>query len=123
MAEDGSSYVWPDGELVNPDKLAAWLKEDILLRRVKAPPVHRMPRGRAQRGKAAAAEDANADTEAETAAFAEAQVLAESLKVPLAEAVQLLADGREDYVPPAALRLWKGMATRLLTKRTPQRAT
>ena len=35
VAEDGStSYCWPDGELVTPDKLAAWLKEDILLRRV-----------------------------------------------------------------------------------------
>ncbi|KAK4102679.1 hypothetical protein N658DRAFT_506287, partial [Parathielavia hyrcaniae] len=27
---DGSLYTWPDGELVTPDKLAAWLNEDIL---------------------------------------------------------------------------------------------
>lgn len=100
MADDGSAYTWPDGELVTPDKLAAWLKEDILLRRVKAPAVQRKPRGPGRRGKTAA--DANANTEAEAAAFAEAQVLAEALKVPLTEAVQLLADDREDYVPPAA---------------------
>jgi hypothetical protein len=35
IAKDGSSYCWPDGELVTPDKLAVWLKEDILLRRIK----------------------------------------------------------------------------------------
>ncbi|KAK4095692.1 hypothetical protein N658DRAFT_387653, partial [Parathielavia hyrcaniae] len=101
MAEDDSAYTWPDGELVTPDKLAAWLKEDILLRRVKAPAVRREPRGPARRGKMAA--DAGSDTEAEAAAFAEAQVLAETLGVPLAESVQLLADDREDYVPPAAV--------------------
>jgi hypothetical protein len=27
----GSFYSWPDGELVTPDKLAGWLKEDIPL--------------------------------------------------------------------------------------------
>ena len=32
---DGTLFTWLDGELVTPDKLAAWLKEDILLRRVK----------------------------------------------------------------------------------------
>jgi hypothetical protein len=32
---DGTLYTWPDGELVTPDKLAAWLKEDILLQRTK----------------------------------------------------------------------------------------
>ncbi|RFU24944.1 hypothetical protein B7463_g11393, partial [Scytalidium lignicola] len=31
-----SSHVWPDGKLVMLDKLVAWLKEDILLRQVKA---------------------------------------------------------------------------------------
>jgi hypothetical protein len=31
----GVTTTWPDGELVTPDKLAAWLSEDILLRRVK----------------------------------------------------------------------------------------
>jgi len=34
---DGTLFTWPDGEFVTPDKLAAWLKEDILLRRVKVP--------------------------------------------------------------------------------------
>ena len=29
---DGTLVTWPDGDLVTPDKLAAWLKEDILLR-------------------------------------------------------------------------------------------
>ncbi|KAM4066406.1 centromere DNA-binding protein complex CBF3 subunit [Hirsutella rhossiliensis] len=42
-AADGSLYSWPDGELVTPDKLAAWLKEDILLRRV-VPPQKKKPR-------------------------------------------------------------------------------
>ncbi|XP_044714726.1 PIF1-like helicase domain-containing protein [Hirsutella rhossiliensis] len=41
----GSLYSWPDGELVTPDKLAAWLKEDILLRRV-VPPQKKKPRAR-----------------------------------------------------------------------------
>ncbi|XP_044714774.1 centromere DNA-binding protein complex CBF3 subunit [Hirsutella rhossiliensis] len=45
-AADGSLYSWPDGELVTPDKLAAWLKEDILLRRV-VPPQKKKPRARA----------------------------------------------------------------------------
>ncbi|KAM4058575.1 centromere DNA-binding protein complex CBF3 subunit [Hirsutella rhossiliensis] len=44
-AADGSLYSWPDGELVTPDKLAAWLKEDILLRRVVPP--QKKPRARA----------------------------------------------------------------------------
>ncbi|KAM4055506.1 centromere DNA-binding protein complex CBF3 subunit, domain 2 domain-containing protein [Hirsutella rhossiliensis] len=44
-AADGSLYSWPDGELVTPDKLAAWLKEDILLRRV-VPPQKKKPRAR-----------------------------------------------------------------------------
>jgi hypothetical protein len=34
QAQDGSMYSWPDSELVMPDKLAAWLKEDVLLQRV-----------------------------------------------------------------------------------------
>jgi hypothetical protein len=104
MAEDGSAYSWPDGELVTPDKLAAWLKEDILLRRVKVPEVQlkrRGGRGVARRRRKTAT-DADADAEAEAAGLAEAQVLGEVLKVPLTEAVQLLVDDREDYVPPAA---------------------
>ncbi|KAM4067976.1 centromere DNA-binding protein complex CBF3 subunit [Hirsutella rhossiliensis] len=47
-AADGSLYSWPDGELVTPDKLAAWLKEDILLRRV-VPPQKKKPRARTYR--------------------------------------------------------------------------
>ncbi|RKK58144.1 hypothetical protein BFJ69_g17421, partial [Fusarium oxysporum] len=80
-AADGSLYSWPDGELVTPDKLAAWLKEDILLRRV-APP-QKKPRARAR--------------------AREAESLAEALEVPLVEAAELLADDREGYVPPTAL--------------------
>jgi Centromere DNA-binding protein complex CBF3 subunit, domain 2 len=34
---DGVLSAWPDGELVTPDKLAAWLSEDLLLRRVAIP--------------------------------------------------------------------------------------
>ncbi|XP_044715448.1 centromere DNA-binding protein complex CBF3 subunit [Hirsutella rhossiliensis] len=45
----GSLYSWPDGELVTPDKLAAWLKEDILLRRV-VPPQKKKPRARPRDG-------------------------------------------------------------------------
>ncbi|KAM4067561.1 pyruvate phosphate dikinase, PEP/pyruvate binding domain-containing protein [Hirsutella rhossiliensis] len=86
-AADGSLYSWPDGELVTPDKLAAWLKEDILLRRV-VPPQKKKPRAREQ---------------LEAAAMAEAESLAEALEVPLAEAAELLADDREGYVPPTGL--------------------
>ncbi|XP_044715219.1 centromere DNA-binding protein complex CBF3 subunit [Hirsutella rhossiliensis] len=85
-AADGSLYSWPDGELVTPDKLAAWLKEDILLRRVVPP--QKKPRAREQ---------------LEAAAMAEAESLAEALEVPLAEAAELLADDREGYVPPTGL--------------------
>ncbi|EAQ84117.1 hypothetical protein CHGG_10521 [Chaetomium globosum CBS 148.51] len=80
-------------------KLAAWLKEDILLRRVKVPAVRpNKPRG-ASRRRAKTATDA--DDDAEAAALGEAQVLTETIKVSLEEAVQLLADDREDYNPPA----------------------
>ncbi|KAM4057401.1 centromere DNA-binding protein complex CBF3 subunit [Hirsutella rhossiliensis] len=65
-AADGSLYSWPDGELVTPDKLAAWLKEDILLRRV-VPPQKKKPRAREQ---------------LEAAAMAEAESLAEALRSP-----------------------------------------
>jgi hypothetical protein len=34
---DGTLSTWLDGKLIIPDKLAAWLKDDILLRRVKVP--------------------------------------------------------------------------------------
>ncbi|KAF6527764.1 hypothetical protein HZS61_008066 [Fusarium oxysporum f. sp. conglutinans] len=90
---------WPDGELVTPDKLAAWLKEGILLRRV-APP-QKKPRARGKgKGKGKAVQ---LRRQLEAAALAEAESLAEVLEVPLAEAAELLADDREGYVPPMAL--------------------
>ena len=104
-APDGSLYSWPDGELVTPDKLAAWLKEDILLRRVKA----REPRARARPAGAATARTARARAvrqsreHADAVALAEVKSLAKTLEVPLTEVAELLADDREDYVPPAAL--------------------
>lgn len=78
---------------MTPDKLAAWLKEDILLRRVKVS-VRRGPRSAAQQQKS---EQEDAD------ALVEAKALAETLEVPLSEVPALLADDREGYVPPAAL--------------------
>ncbi|KAF2187893.1 hypothetical protein K469DRAFT_685262 [Zopfia rhizophila CBS 207.26] len=36
-AQNGSLYSWPDGKLITPNKLAAWLQKDILLQRVKVP--------------------------------------------------------------------------------------
>ena len=77
---------------MTPDKLAAWLKEDILLRRVKVS-VRRGPRSAAQQQKS---EQEDAD------ALVEAKALAETLEVPLSEVPALLADDREGYVPPAA---------------------
>jgi hypothetical protein len=46
--------------------------------------------------------------------------LAAALEVPVTDAVALLADDREDYVPPAALDLEgdSGAASSLLTKGT-----
>lgn len=98
MAADGSSYSWPDGELVTPDKLAAWLSEDILLRRVKAP-VGKGKRGPRPHSAAAQLRREQGDA----AALIEAKSLAEDLDLPLAEAVELLSDDREGYVPPAGL--------------------
>jgi Centromere DNA-binding protein complex CBF3 subunit, domain 2/Transcriptional activator of glycolytic enzymes len=81
---------------VTPDKLAAWLNEDILLRRVKVPIARRGPRPRS-----AAAQLRR--EQADAAALLEAKSLAAALEVPLAEAAELLIDDREGYVPPAAL--------------------
>jgi hypothetical protein len=81
---------------VTPDKLAAWLREDILLRRVKLPAARRGPRPRS------AAAQLRKEHE-EAAALTETKSLAEALEVPLADAVELLVDDREGYVPPAAL--------------------
>ncbi|KAJ9419092.1 hypothetical protein QL093DRAFT_2353957 [Fusarium oxysporum] len=100
-AADGSLYSWPDGELVTPDKLAAWLKEDILLRRVASP--QKKPRARGGKGKAVQLRRQLEQEQLEAAALAEAESLAEALEVPLAEAAELLADDREGYVPPTAL--------------------
>ncbi|KAK4096598.1 hypothetical protein N658DRAFT_435769, partial [Parathielavia hyrcaniae] len=85
----------PDGELVTPDKLAAWLNEDILLRRVNKKPATRKGRARVRARQPA--------VRREQAALAEVKALAETLEVPLAEAVTLLANDREDYVPPTGL--------------------
>ncbi|KAJ4241480.1 hypothetical protein NW764_016659, partial [Fusarium oxysporum] len=95
---------WPDGELVTPDKLAAWLKEDILLRRVAPPQKKPRARGKGKgKGKAVQLRRQLEQEQLEAAALAEAESLAEALEVPLAEAAELLADDREGYVPPTAL--------------------
>ncbi len=89
---------------MTPDKLAAWLKEDILLRRVALP--RKRPRARAKGAVTDAAIQLQLQLEQErleAAALAEAASLAETLEVPLVEAAGLLADDREGYVPPAAL--------------------
>jgi hypothetical protein len=86
-------YSWPDGELVTPDKLAAWLNEDILLRRVKVPA--------RRKSRSAAVQKKREQEDAE--GLAEAKTLAETLEVPLSEVAELLAEDREGYVPPAAL--------------------
>ncbi|KAJ0127219.1 Acyltransferase LovD, partial [Fusarium oxysporum f. sp. albedinis] len=95
---------WPDGELVTPDKLAAWLKEDILLRLVASPQKKPRARGKGKgKGKAVQLQRQLEQEQLEAAALAEAESLAEALEVPLAEAAELLADDREGYVPPTAL--------------------
>ncbi|PNP60658.1 hypothetical protein FNYG_14613 [Fusarium nygamai] len=89
---------WPDGELVTPDKLAAWLKEDILLRRVAPPQKKPRARGKGKgKGKAVQLRRQLEQEQLEAAALAEAESLAEALEVPLAEAAELLADDREGY--------------------------
>ncbi|KAM6508242.1 hypothetical protein FALCPG4_018123 [Fusarium falciforme] len=113
-APDGSLYSWPDGELVTPDKLAAWLKEDIRLRRVAPPQKKLRARGRGKgKGKAVQLRQQLEQEQLEAAALAEAESLAEALEVPLAEAAELLADDRESYMPltalaPAAVDLTEG---------------
>lgn len=89
---DGVLSAWPDGELVTPDKLAAWLSEDLLLRRVtvggRRPAKH--PAHSADAGPAGPGESS----------LSKAEALAETLHVPLAEAVQILCDDQADYEPP-----------------------
>ncbi|KAM4064016.1 centromere DNA-binding protein complex CBF3 subunit, domain 2 domain-containing protein [Hirsutella rhossiliensis] len=107
LSQDGELYSWPDGELVTPDKLAAWLKEDILLRRV-VPPQKKKPRARGKvrgngNGEAVQVRQQREQEQLEATAMAEAESLAEALEVPLAEAAELLADDREGYVPSTGL--------------------
>ena len=69
------------------------------MRRVK-PPSRRQPRVRAR------AVDRQLQREqADAVALAEVETLAKALEVPLTDAVALLADDREGYVPPPALEL------------------
>ena len=77
---------------MTPDKLAAWLKEDVLLRRVIKKPTaaQRKPRSITQQ-------------QQDAEALVEVKALAETLELPLAEAVELLANDREGYVPPRSL--------------------
>jgi len=89
-ALDDTLFTWPDGELVTPDKLAAWLKEDILLRRVKVP---KKNRGRTE-------QPVLLPPAEEQTALQEAKELATVLGVPVADAVQVLANDRESYMPP-----------------------
>ena len=84
------------------DKLAAWLKEDILLRRV---PVRR-PRARARPRKGVRQSPEQVDA----AALTEVKSLAETLEVPVTNVIELLADDREGYMPPAALSQAVGTA-------------
>ncbi|KAL9562727.1 hypothetical protein ACKAV7_013291 [Fusarium commune] len=96
--------IWPDGELVTPDKLVAWLKEDILLQRVALPQKKPRAQGKGKgKGKAIQLQRQLEQEQLKAAALAEAESLAEALEVLLAEAAELLADDREGYVPPMAL--------------------
>ena len=77
------------------DKLMAWLKEDILLRRV---PVRR-PRARARPRKGVRQSPEQVDA----AALTEVKSLAETLEVPVTNVIELLTDDHEGYVPLVAL--------------------
>ena len=89
---NGVLSAWPDGELVTPDKLAAWLSEDLLYRRVAV---------RKRRLAERPAHSANAGLAGpEETPLSKAEALAETLRVPLAEAVQILCNDQEDYEPP-----------------------
>lgn len=81
---------------MTPEKLAAWLREDILLRRVKLPAARRRPRPRSTAAQLRREHE-------EAAALTETKSLAEALEVPLADAVELISDDREGYMPPVAL--------------------
>jgi len=77
VALDGTLFTWPDGELVTPNKLAAWLKEDILLRYIK------VPKKRRSRGDGYTDPLLPAD---EQAALREAETLAVTLVVSVTKA-------------------------------------
>ena len=87
---------------MTPDKLAAWLSEDILLRRVKTPAGQRHPQPRSAAGQLRREQD-------DAAALTKAKTLAADLQLPLAEAAKLLADDREDYIAPASLIPTRGV--------------
>src|SRR5512140_2147500 len=93
---DGVPSVWPDGELVTADKLAAWLSEDLLLRRVAV----RRHRSAKQPTLGPDASQAAGPAGEKENSLAKAEALAETLRVPLAEAIQILCDDQEDYEPP-----------------------
>ena len=74
--------------------MAAWLKEDILLRRIK------VPKKRRSRG------DGHTDPPLpanEQAALREAKALTVTLAVPVTEAAQILADNRKSYILPSTI--------------------
>lgn len=103
---DGALFTWPDGELVTPDKLAAWLKEDILLRRVKIPKKTK---------KKGTEPPLQAD---EQAALCEAEAFATTLLVLVDEAAQILADDCESYILLLTIAASNGQAGDLYTKST-----
>lgn len=86
---DGTLSTRPDGELVNSNKLAAWLNKDILLRRVKVPKKRRGTR-----------QPLPAE---EQAALREAESLATTLGIPVTNAVEMLSNDRESYIPPSGI--------------------
>ena len=96
------------------DKLAVWLKEDILLRRVKKG----CCRARTYPTAVVAAVIIVKDPEA--TALQKVKSLVAALEIPITDIVVLFADNREGYMPPAALDLGgdSGAAGSLLTKGT-----
>jgi hypothetical protein len=95
VGPDSTLSTWPDSELVTPDKLAAWLKEDILLQRVKVPKKHCSCSCSYTELLPLPAE--------EQAALQEAEALAATLGLLVAKAVQMLSNDRKSYVPPASI--------------------
>ena len=74
--------------------MAAWLKKDILLRRIK------VPKKRRSRG------DGHTDPPLpanEQAALREAEALTVTLAVPVTETAQILANDRKSYILPSTI--------------------